>query len=166
MRDFGMRLREMTKDSHAKVDEHSFVQKVKRDKTAGEYYIHFNKICICAFQKCLKKNSLYDKLHKDTGVIDFFISPTLYSLLNRCEKYPEEHAYMFYMGLLYGSRLLKKYLPEHSEFLDYKDHRELIRMYRVYLEEVKGKADFISIVNESYRIIKLVFDEFDKKLVN
>ena len=82
-------------------------------------------------------------------------------LLNRCKKCPLEHAYMFILGLLFGGKILSKYLPDHIEFLKYDNSKELINEFKDYLDNnVLEQDNFIKIVNESYKIISEIFDEF------
>jgi len=173
---FRDKLYESTKESHKVVDKHKFINLIRTNKEAGEMYINMNKICISYIQKEIQKrleysNSnlesfrlLFGKLYKDINV-NFYVSPQMHLLLNRCKTYPLEHAYMFSLALLFGGKLLSKYLPDHIDFLKYDNSKELINEFKDYLDNnvVEGNK-FINIVNESYKLISEIFDEFYLKV--
>ena len=169
MSHFTERLYIETKDSHTAVDRHPFVSMIRKDKLAGEMYINFNKICIHELQQVLelKDKNLQNKLHRDIEIPDLFITNTLSTLLQHCRKYPLESAYQFYLGLLFGGNMLKRMLPEYHEFLTYNDSKELISNFKEYLNDNVTEQDiFIYNVNESYKLIKKLFDEFYTRLNN
>jgi len=157
---FTDKLYESTKDAHTSVDKHPFVSLIRKDKRAGEMYIDFNKICIHEIQKVM----YFEKLHRDTKDIkermEKYVS--LQKLLDHCKEYPLESAYQFYLGLLFGGNILKRMLPDHSDFLTYDDPKELIKEFKAYLCTVpEAKQDaFISNVNVCYDLIRELFDEF------
>ena len=158
-----------TKDAHTVVDRHPFVSMIRKNKTAGEMYINFNKICIHEIQTVLKLNdkSLQTKLYREIDIPDIFLTNTLNKLLNYCKIYPLESAYQFYLGLLFGGNMLKKMLPEAHEFLTYDDSKELIKEFKAYLCNNIPESEqdtFINNVNKSYELIKKLFDEFYNKL--
>jgi hypothetical protein len=165
-------LYECTKESHKVVDRHNFVNLIRTNKEAGELYINMNKICISYIQKEIQKRLeypdsnfesfrlLFGKLYKDIN-INFYVSPNMHLLLNYCKKSPLEHAYMFILGLLFGGKILSKYLPDHEIFLKYDNSKELINEFKDYLDNnVLDQDSFINIVNESYQLISEIFDEF------
>ena len=167
-------LRKVTHDNHRLVDIHPFVSLIKTNKCSGKIYVHFNKVCINVIQNTLKnecnkliKHGFYKKMHRDIESFDFFISDNLLQLLDRCEKYPLEHSYMFFFALLFGGNLLTKFLPESIEFFKFENGSKIIKDFKDYINKTvntKEKQDtFIKIVNESYTIIELVFNEFYKK---
>jgi hypothetical protein len=173
---FREKLYECTKESHKVVDRHNFVNLIRTNKEAGELYINMNKICISYIQKEIQKRLedpdsefesfrvLFGKLYKDIN-INFYVSPKMHLLLNSCKKYPLEHAYMFILGLLFGGKLLSKYLPNHIEFLKYDNSKELISEFKDYLDNnVTNHDQFINIVNDSYKLISEIFDEFYLKV--
>lgn len=169
MTHFTDRLYIETKDSHTAVDRHPFVSMIRKDKLAGEMYINFNKICIHELQQVLKlkDKNLQNKLNRDIEIPDLFITNTLSTLLQQCRKYPLESAYQFYLGLLFGGNMLKRMLPEYHEFLTYNDSKELIHEFKTYLcENISEQDIFINNVNESYKLIKKLFDEFHTRLNN
>lgn len=155
-----------TKESHKIVDKHPFVSLIRKDKLAGDIYVNFNKLCIDAIQQILNLNDkdLQTKLHRDFDLPDVYITPTYYSLLKHCKKYPLESAYQFYLGLLFGGNMLKKMLPEHNDFLTYDNSKNLISDFKEYLcgniVNIEDQQHFINNVNKSYSIIKDLFDEF------
>ena len=183
---FRERLYESTKESHKVVDRHKFVNLIRNDKDAGEMYINMNKICIKHIQEEIqrrleKSNSewesfrlLFGRLYKDIevplildGKVDCDKSVNMNKLIERCVEYPLEHGYMFILGLLFGGKLLSKYLPEHMEFLQYDNSKELINDFKDYLDDnVINEDEFINIVNESYKLISELFDEFCIKIEN
>lgn len=157
-----------TKESHTQVDKHPFVSLIRKDKTAGDLYINFNKICINEIQNVLKlkDNNLSTQLYRDIDLNEMYISNTLLKLLTHCKTYPLESAYQFYLGLLFGGNMLKRMLPEHTSFLTYENNQELIKEFKNYLNtNVKDEDLFIQRVNEAYKLIKVLFDEYYKKLM-
>ena len=63
--------------------------------------------------------------------------------------------------------MLKRMLPEYHEFLTYNDSKELISNFKEYLNYNVTEQDiFIYNVNESYKLIKKLFDEFYTRLNN
>jgi len=168
---FTDKLYKKTKDAHTSVDKHPFVAMIRKNKQAGEMYISFNKICIQEIQKVL----YFEKLYRDIKDIQYTIhtTPTLQKLLDHCKRHPLESAYQFYLGLLFGGNMLKRMLPDHSDFLTYDDPKELIKDFKGYLctvPEVEQNT-FIANVNACYVLIKDLFDEFysqieDKKQKN
>lgn len=173
---FRDRLYECTKENHKIVDRHNFVNLIRKNKKAGEIYINMNKICISYIQKEIHKRLeypeselesfrlLFGKLYKDIDV-NFYVSPNMNKLLVRCIEYPLEHSYMFSLALLFGGNLLSKYLPDHIDFLKYDNSKKLINEFKDYLDNnVVDEDGFIKIVNESYKLIGEIFDEFYLKV--
>ena len=169
---FRQKLYNNTKRSHKEVDRHKFVNLIRNNKDASEMYINMNKICIKHIQNEIQQRlentesdfqsfrSLFDKLYKDIKV-DCEVSSNMNKLLNRCKEHPLEHGYMFILGLLFGGKILSKYLPNHLEFLTYNNQNELIDEFKDYLDNnVKDQNNFINIVNDSYKLISEIFDEF------
>lgn len=156
-----------TKDSHTQVDKHPFVSLIRKDKIAGDLYINFNKVCIYELQNVLKlnDNDLYKRLYRDIDLPEIYISKTLSDLLSHCKTYPLESAYQFYLGLLFGGNMLKRMLPEHTSFLTYENNQEVIKEFKNYLNtNVKNEDLFIQRVNQAYKLIKVLFDEYYKKV--
>jgi hypothetical protein len=169
---FRERLYNSTKSSHKVVDTHKFVNLIRTNKDAGEMYINMNKMCIKYIQSEIQRRleddrsewepfrSLFSKLYKDINV-SYYISSNMNKLLNRCKEHPLEHGYMFILGLLFGGKLLSKYLPDHIDFLTYNNSKELINEFKDYLDNnVVDEDKFINIVNDSYKLISEIFDEF------
>ena len=169
---FRERLYNSTKSSHKVVDRHKFVNLIRTNKDAGEMYINMNKMCIKYIQSEIQRRleddrsewepfrSLFSKLYKDINV-SYYISSNMNKLLNRCKEHPLEHGYMFILGLLFGGKLLSKYLPDHIDFLTYNNSKELINEFKDYLDNnVVNETEFINIVNDSYKLISEIFDEF------
>lgn len=104
------------------------------------------------------------KLYTVDGITNIKISKNMTELLDRCEKYPLEHSYMFYLGLLSGGSILKKYIDsDHHEFLNFCDPKDLSREFKNFITKSIHQHYnidyFISIVNESYKLIESCFDE-------
>lgn len=167
-------LRMVTQKSHKVVDNHKFVELIRTNKCSGKIYVNFNKICINMIQDTLKnenndliKHDFYKKMYREIAPLDFFISNNLLELLDRCEKYPLEHSYMFYLGIMFGGNLLTKFVPESKDFFKFDNSSKLVKEFKDYINktvDTKEKQDsFIKIVNDSYNIIALIFDEFYKK---
>lgn len=170
-------LRKSTHSSHQMVDKHEFVTLIRTDKCSGKIYVHFNQVCINVIQNTLKntnnkliKTDFYKKMYRDIEHFDFFISENLLKLLDRCEDYPLEHSYLFHLALLFGGNLLTKFLPESTEFFKFENGSTIIKDFKEYINktvDTKEKQEsFINIVNESYKIIELIFDDFYRKYSN
>jgi len=160
---FTQRLYKETFESHREVDQHPFVEMIKRDERAGEMYVNFNKLCIDEIQKVLQLDDrgLYERLYRDTRGVMSLESNAMTELLEHCRKYPLESSYQFYLGILFGGGMLKGALPEHWEFLTYTDRKMLIVDFKSYLcKNVDDEDEFIKRVNNGYGLIKEVFDEF------
>jgi thiaminase len=170
---FTKKLYKNTKDDHERVDKHPFVQLIKNDPNSAKLYIEFNKICIQKIQKTFLEMfnnkqmndflPLFNKLKRDIDIndINISVSNNLKVLLDRCESYPLEHAYMFYLGLMMGYKILKKYVQD--DILSYENSKikDLITEFKSFLDEaVCDQSQFINTVSESYNCIKLVFDDY------
>ena len=163
-----------TKNSHNAIDNHPFVELIKTNKNIGRVYINFNKICINiiqdTFNQEFKKGNYtdfkecYNKLYRKILPNDFYISYNLNYLLIKCKEYPLEHAYMFYLGLLMGGNILTKFLPEYTDFLKFQESKKLITLFKNYLDtKITTKQEqerFIKIVNQSYSLVNMVFNDF------
>lgn len=164
------RLYKETYDAHSIVDAHPFVSLIGKNEVANKLYMNFNKICIYTLQNPLLysklDNDLQQQLHRSICIHDIYdilssSSNTLIEFLDRCEKYPLEHAYMFYLGILFGGNILKKKLPEeYHDFLTYSHPKELVKTFKKCLDD---KDVDIPIVIDSYHHIKIIFDEFLNK---
>ena len=179
---FTERLYNENKDHHRILDTHPFTKLIKKNRDAGNVYINFNKICIHVIQKRLDEliefdedhpfKYLYIKLFRpDLDKLDIFISSNLSILLERCEEFPLEHCYLFFLGLLMGGNILQKYLPQHSSFLDFGSilqSKSLVEEFKQHLNNtIKTPAYqecFINRVISSYKIIKIIFDDYYKKI--
>lgn len=170
---FSQKLKLFTKDSHKTVDDHPFVNLIRTNEIAADIYITFNKICINTLQNtnyartCNNKDFI-QKIHRpldmesfDTDFLE--LSESFIKLLDNCEKYPLEHYYMFILGLLMGGNLMKRFISvEHHPFLTFENNKETIMEFREILDniELEKQSVFVNIVNESYGLIKYIFDEF------
>ena len=158
-----------TKNAHTQVDKHPFVSLIRTNKIAGTLYINFNKICIHEIQNSSHNipEDLYKKLYRQIDLDDIYISPTLLEIIQHCRSYPLESAYQFYLGLLFGGNMLKRMLPEYTEFLTYENNKQLISDFKNYLNNnITNQDQFIQRVNECYTLIKLLFDEYHVKIEN
>lgn len=155
-----------TMDAHKVVDRHPFVSKIRKNKEAGKLYINFNKICIYQLEKGQHLiSNIDDKLYRrlDITDIEFPKVDSMEMLKKRCEMYPLEHIYMFYLGLLFGGNMLSKMLPEHYDFLKFEEPKERIDILKSYLNNnISNKDEFIEIVNESYGLINNIFDKLQE----
>lgn len=152
-----------TKAEHTIVDRHPFVSMIRKNKLAGQTYINFNKICICEIQSVLKLKDVHlqNRLYRNIEKPEMYVSSTLQELLNHCKTYPLESAYQFYLGLLFGGNMLKKMLSEYDDFLTYDNPKELIIEFKQCIcDDVVDQDLFIKNVNDAYRLIKKLFDEF------
>jgi heme oxygenase len=177
---FSEKLRIETKSTHLAVDRHPFVNLIKTNPKAGYLYMQFNKISVLELQKnALSKTTVpFSKFNYKISDKDIEIAliniPHFKSFLERCNNYYLEHFYMIQLGLLFGGNMLKKILPENEkdffdiEGLSDKGRLELIKEFKEYLDnniiDIEDQIDFIKIVNESYLIIKDIFDEYHKLL--
>jgi hypothetical protein len=163
---FSKVLHDSTIENHKRVDSHLFVEMIKTNKLAGEMYINFNKMCIEVIQNN-NNNEFIKELYRDTSSFcKKTINDSMRLLLERCEKYPMEHGYMLYLGILYGGNLLKRYLPEHSEFLTFNDSKEKIKRFKELLDNIplEDQQLFVNRVNESYGLIYDIFTIYNKQI--
>lgn len=74
---------------------------------------------------------------------------------------------MFLLGLISGGNILKKYIDvKYHDFLTFENPKELCIEFKKYLNEnVIDEEKFINIVKNSYKLIKLCFDEFYKEFL-
>jgi hypothetical protein len=168
---FTTRLYKNTKDYHTEVDKHEFVQLIRKNPEAAKLYIHFNKICIYKIESAIvnKKNKytnfmpLFTRLKKNINIndIDINVSKNLQILLKKCEEYPLEHCYMFYLGLMMGYKILDKYVKDDILAYDDSQIKLLIKDFKNFLDNnVENEQNFINIVSQSYVLIKNVFTEY------
>jgi hypothetical protein len=169
---FSDRLRIETKNCHLIVDKHPFVSLIKSNSKAGYLYMQFNKICVLELQKHKFGSDLFDKFKYDISEkdIDLSLKSKLNLFLERCNKYYLEHFYMIQLGLLFGGNMLKKILPEDEKYffdtlnLSDKERIQLIQEFKTYLDNSitteSEQLTFIKNVNDSYLIIKDIFDNF------
>lgn len=173
--DFCTRLYSETKEDHKQVDHNPFVTLIKTNSDAGRNYMWINILCIDAIQKCLDLNdkNLQDKLYRKSGYIPgTFMTSKLQELIIRCEHYPLEHSYMFYLGIISGGSILKKYIIEKyhyheyltldfHKYLTYDNPKKLSLEFKKYLNEnvhIDQQDSFIKNVKYSYKLIKEIFD--------
>jgi hypothetical protein len=158
-----------TKENHAKVDKHPFIELIKNNKKAGDIYIDFNKICIDRIQKNIDKiitdEYLVKKLKRNCDTDNYLSSDALNKLLIKCDEFCLENAYLFFLGLLAGGNILKKYIDtRHHDFLTFENSKETSKEFKQYLSDKDiDESHFINTVNEMYIIIKEVFDDFQKQ---
>ena len=161
---FTFELYQQTKENHKVIDNHPFVQLMKTNLEAGNLYIDFNKHCIHEIQKHnLLPIYLMQNLFRQCKTSSYSVSDSMNTLLYRCRKFPLEHAYMMYLGLLSGGSILKKYISEeHHSFLTFNNPKETSKDFKNYLNNLPNvnKKKFIEIVNDSYFLIKTIFDEY------
>lgn len=169
---FTSKLFSETKEFHQLIDNHLFTNNIKSNKISGDLYITFNKICIKSIQnekeiqQIFLNTQLYEKLYrKNINYDDIYISSELNLLIERCKKYPLEHSYLFYLGLVSGGNILKKFLCEkHCLFLTFENPNELRKEFKDFLNnKIKTKeeqSNFIKIVSDTYLLIEKCFDNF------
>ena len=166
---FTERLFKETCESHKQIDRHRFVKNIRDTPLDAIKYIQFNERCICEIQSTLNltDNCLEVMLYRNIKNIPLAInSLNMKRLLQRCKEQPLYHAYMFYLGLLAGGKLLMKYIPlEYTDILQFQeDTKYLIERFKNYLNDtvvnVEEQSQFIKEVNESYVLIGKCFDEF------
>lgn len=165
---FTERLYQDTCSCHKIVDRHPFVDKMKRCPEYAIQYILFNQSCILEIQKTLnlEDNDLQKSLHRDIlpGHIEPRKSGYLVNLLEACRLFPLEHAYMFYLGLLSGGNLLRKYIPNqfHSILTFEEEPKEIIRKFKDFLNSKiiteEDQQQFIDRVKTSYMMVEKCFD--------
>lgn len=166
---FTERLYLETKDYHKVVDMHPFVSCIRKNDMAGEMYMNLNKICIYELQQYLQLNDtdLKNRLYRDVFQPEIFITNSLYELILLCRKYPLELGYAFYLGLLFGGNMLKKMInnKDDHDIFEFDNPTQLIKEFKNYLDEnVTNEDEFINTVNNVYKLIKEIFDEFYEKI--
>lgn len=163
---FTDRLYRETRDLHAVVDRHPFIEKMRTSRKDAVEYVLFNQACISEIQQTLilENAALQRTLHRDISAMEPKKSGYLLNILQVCRLFPLEHAYMFYIGLLSGGRLLKKYIPteHHSLFTFEGDTKSVILEFKQLLNSTVTDDDhqrrFIDRVNLSYTWIAKCFD--------
>jgi hypothetical protein len=170
---FTTKLYNETKPYHTIVDKHPFVQLIRKNPQAAKLYIDFNKICIYTIQQTTNPfdKSLFSRLKRNINHndIDFNISPNFKTLLQRCQQFPIEHSYMFYLGLMMGYKILDKYVKD--DILSYNDSdiKLLIDDFKNFLNNTitsnNNQEQFINTVSQSYLFINQIFDEYQKQLI-
>jgi hypothetical protein len=170
---FTTQLYKETKPFHTIVDKHPFVQMIRKNPKAARLYIDFNKICIHTIQQNIapihqRYTSLFSRLQRniDNNDINFDISPKFKTLLQRCQQFPIEHSYMFYLGLMMGYKILDKYVKD--DILSYNDSeiQPLINDFKHFLNTtINNQQEFISTVSQSYLCINEIFDEYHHQLI-
>ena len=172
-------LHQRTHAAHKRVDTHPFVAHIRTSKLAGDMYIELNKACVCEIQNAITSSQVNSPIfdfiqqnllreHCDVSAQQL-VCAEYNVLLKRCSTYPLEHAYMFYLGLLYGGQMLSKMLPEHAEFLHFANKQDLIKQFKLLLNDNVSESmepDFIDRVNNSYRLINNIFDHFLSRVVD
>ena len=173
---FTRELSSETKNNHSKVDHHEFSRSISLNPLAGQMYVNFNKICINEIQKVLVtkgyKHQVFEQLHRNIDIdssklVRLYACDSLNVLVNRCKDYPLEHAYMFYLGLLFGGSMLQKMLPhEDQTFFQYDNRQKLIQEFKTFLNEyitdIQRQKQFIECVNHSYVLIYDIFSDLQK----
>lgn len=174
---FTERLSSETQESHSRVDQHPFARSIALNREAGRLYVNFNKVCIDAVQQVLSrhyKQDIFKKLYRNTR--EYEVETTeenkdLLVLVERCKKFPLEHAYMFYLGLLFGGSMLKRMLKDEDQaFFEYANRKELITEFKHFLDEyitdIQRQKQFIEQVNVSYSKIHDIFSAYLKQTTN
>lgn len=162
--DFCKRLYSETKEYHKQVDNHLFIELVRNDIKAGDIYIEFNKKCISVTQQYLCINKLLqNKLHREIQTFNNLTFNEI-QLIKKCKEFPLEHEYLFKLGILSGGNLLKKtkgISETHYDFLTFDNSKQLVNEFKEYINyNVINKNDFIENVKNSYKLIKIIFDEY------
>ncbi len=171
-KDFTTRLFQDTREMHSAVDKHPFVKAMREVSERGHDYVRFNEVCVLYLQRTLSlPKDLKQRLHRSVASSEEEYtdlqqrSPSIHILLERCERYPLEHAYMFYLGLLKGGRILSRFVDLGCLAYDKDDADDtLVDDFKAYLDftitSESSQTAFINIVKDSYEIIAKCFDEF------
>lgn len=166
---FTERLYKETYISHKSVDRHPFIERMMTCQKAAVLYICFNQSCISEIQKTLNlgDDDLQTLLYRNISCpLETYRSGYLINLLEACRMYPLEHAYMFYLGLLAGGNLLRKYIPVEYQCLltSEIESKAIIIKFKHFLNskiiDEEHQQQFINRVKASYILIAKCFDNF------
>lgn len=166
---FTDRLFKDTHTYHKSVDRHPFIERMKTCQKDAVLYICFNQSCISELQKTLNldDDDLQSLLYRNISCpLKTYRSGYLINLLEACRIYPLEHAYMFYLGLLAGGNLLRKYIPVeyHSILTSEVESKAIVIKFKHFLNskivDDEDQQQFIDRVNASYILIAKCFDNF------
>lgn len=175
---FSERLRVETKECHLIVDRHPFVELIKSNHEAAHLYMQFNKISVLYLQNDknfeLFQKFRYNITENDANLELLSTFPSFQIFVNQLSQYYVEHFYMIQLGLLFGGNMLKRILPENEKTFFNKGNSEnpkiLIGEFKKYLDNTiiseESQIKFIQNVNNSYLLIKNIFDEFHDYLIN
>ena len=175
---FSERLRVETKECHLIVDRHPFVDLIKSNHEAAYLYMQFNKISVLYLQYDknfeLFQKFKYNITENDANLELLSTFPSFQIFVNQLSKHYVEHFYMIQLGLLFGGNMLKRILPENEKDLFNKgtfgNPKVLITEFKTYLDNTiiseQSQIKFIQNVNNSYLLIKNIFDEFHDYLIN
>lgn len=175
---FTDRLRHETKISHQGVDAHPFISEIRKSPNQAIKYMLFNECCIHNIQQTLDMSDnkpLESLLFRDCTSdqcmrLLYCDCPEWVELLQACRDYPMEHAYMFYLGLLAGGNMLRRYIPNSYQHLlefgeDGTDNysRKIITEFKNYLNskitDTISQEAFINRVQQSFQLISKCFDK-------
>ena len=186
MNNFTLRLKRETYDNHTVLDTHIFVKSLYDEcyNRNVEYYLELHYIILNELNVLINKKgresfpNFFDyfykeyivyngsdlKQHKSVKILlDKIIIDSDNSELFLC------HLYIWWLGVLFGGQIIKKLINKNNNTLsnltsvifDFDcDSRELVREFRKHLNSTIVEEDkFIKNVNETYLIIRDVFDE-------
>lgn len=166
---FSSYLYKETQGAHREVDSHPFIRQINKCDRAYKLYFDLNKLCINEIQKCYDINiidkDLYRDIHNYSEYVDLILEcQDFQKLLENCKKHPIEHAYMFYLGLLFGGQMFNVKTDEDVFFVTFLNKSKLISKVKYFLDmQVKENeySTFIHNVNNSYKLISNIFTYFD-----
>jgi heme oxygenase len=158
-----------TQNAHREVDSHPFIRKINKCDKAYKLYFDLNKLCINEIQKCYDINKidkeLYRDIHNYSDYVDVILKcQDVQKLLENCKNNPIEHAYMFYLGLLFGGQMFNVKTDEDILFVTFLNKSNLISKVKCFLDKQVKENEyntFIYNVNNSYKLIANIFTYFD-----
>lgn len=166
---FSRYLYKETQKAHREVDSHPFVREINKCDKAYKLYFDFNKLCINEIQKYYDigtiDKDLYREIHNYSEYVDVILEcDDFQKLLKNCKSQPIEHAYMFYLGLLFGGQMFNVKTDEDIFFVSFSNKTKLITKVKYFLDmQVKENEynTFINNVNNSYKLIANIFTYFN-----
>lgn len=161
-----------TKDAHRVVDSHPFIKNINKCDKAYKLYFDLNKLCINEIQKHYDITTIDKELYRDIYHFSEYIDVILeckkvQQLLENCKKHPLEHAYMFYLGLLFGGQMFNVKNDDDLFFVTFLNRTNLISKFKSFLDLHVNENEYITFicnVNSSYNLISDIFTNFNKLL--
>lgn len=186
MNNFTLRLKRETYDNHTILDTHIFVKSLYDENYNKnvEYYLELHYVILNELNVLINKKgresfpNFFDYFDKEYTIYngsDLISRKSVRMVLDKINIDSENnelficHLYIWWLGVLFGGQIIKKLINKNNNTLNELtglifdfgcDSRELVREFRKYLNStILEEEKFIKNVNETYLMIRDVFDE-------